>query len=100
VPARGSFLVALLIVLVALLIVNTACACVWCSAAMRAGKLALLATVYTVLISYALWTFYWTPTPQPADVPASQFSEARARHHVSVLTEQIGIRSVSEQQPG
>lgn len=68
------------------------------STAMGVGKLALLATVYSLLISYALWTFYWTPTPQPADTPASQFSEARARHHVSVLTEQIGVRSVSDQQ--
>lgn len=63
---------------------------------MTLGKLALLFTFYSALIGYALHAFYWTPSPQPADVPASQFSEARARQHVSVLTEQIGVRSVGD----
>jgi hypothetical protein len=39
--------------------------------------------------------FYWTPPAKPATVPASTFSEQRARGHVHVLAEEIGLRSVS-----
>lgn len=62
---------------------------------MQAGKLVLLVSFYALLIGYALHAFYWTPTPLPADAPASKFAEARASHHVSVLTQDIGVRSVS-----
>jgi hypothetical protein len=43
----------------------------------------------------ALHAMYWTPPILPASVHASVFSEERARHHVKVLTEDIGFRSVS-----
>jgi len=59
------------------------------------GKLALIVCFYTVLIGFALHVFYWTPTALPADAHPKVFSEARARQHVSVLTERIGVRSVS-----
>lgn len=62
-----------------------------------AGKLGLVVSFYAVLIAFALHVFYWTPEPQPEDAPARLFAEARARQHVSVLTERIGVRSVRVQ---
>lgn len=62
---------------------------------MRGGQLLLLVTFYVGMIGFALHCFYWTPTPQPANGDAARFSEGRARQHVSVLTERIGVRSVS-----
>jgi hypothetical protein len=59
------------------------------------GKFSVILCFYVALVGYALHVFYWTPTPLSASVPASQFSEERARDHVSVLTERIGVRSVS-----
>lgn len=46
-------------------------------------------------VGYSLHVFYWTPPPKPADAPARTFAEGRARKHVHVLTNDIGLRSVS-----
>lgn len=41
------------------------------------APLLVLIGFYVLLVGYALHVCYWTPQPKPADVPASEFSEAR-----------------------
>eukprot|EP00878_Enallax_costatus_P027119 GHUV01029169.1.p1 GENE.GHUV01029169.1~~GHUV01029169.1.p1 ORF type:complete len:163 (+),score=33.75 GHUV01029169.1:200-688(+) len=62
---------------------------------LQPGLFTVFVGAIILLVSYSLHVFYWTPTPRSADTPPGTFAEARARQHVHVLTEDIGLRSVS-----
>jgi hypothetical protein len=57
-------------------------------------RLALLVACYLLALGAAFRTYVWTPPIIDATEPLI-FSETRARQHVAVLTQKIGLRSVS-----
>ncbi|WIA36529.1 hypothetical protein OEZ86_007823 [Tetradesmus obliquus] len=62
---------------------------------LKPAPLLLYLSFNIILIGYSFYMFYWTPPPKPSTASASQFSEQRARGHVHMLAEEIGLRSVA-----